>query len=463
MNGLMMDRQLLLSSLLWRTERLFGDKRIHTRLDDGGYHSYTYREYGQRVRRLANALWRLGVRHGDRVGTLGWNHHRHLETYFAVPATGAVLHTVNLRLFREQQRFTIDHVGDSVLFVDPDQIPVVEELVELGIPTVRAFVVMGDGPVPETSLAPVHSYEELLAAESDDYEYPEFDEHEAAAICFTSATTGDPKGVVYSHRAMVLQALCLGLTDDLGLREDQVWLEVAPMFHVNGWNIPHAALLQGATLVLPGVHPKPTDLVAAVEDLGVTGINAAVTVGTLLRDAVEESDRDHDLSTLRTMWLGGQAPSTAIMQWWGERGTTITQGWGMTENSPQICFSGVKSTLRATADEDDLRALRQKQGLPLPLVQIRVVGEDGSEQPWDGESVGDLWVRSPFTASAYFADERTAESMVDGWFRTGDIGAVDADGYVVLKDRAKDLIKSGGEWISSIDLENALMAHPDVR
>ena len=463
MESLMMDRQLLLSSLLWRTERIFHDKKIVTRLGDGGYHSYTYREYAQRVRKLCNALGKLGVRHGTRVGSLGWNHYRHLEAYFGVPGVGAVLHTVNLRLFPEQQRFTINKVEDEVLFFDPDQLPVVEKLVELGIPTVTTFVVFGDS-VPETRLQNVHAYEDLLAGESDEFEFPEFDEHEAAAICFTSATTGDPKGVVYSHRGMVLQAMCLAMHDKLGMSEDQVWLEVAPMFHCNGWNIPHTALLQGTTLVLPGVHPQPIDYVRMVSDLKVTGMNAAVTIGTLMRDAVQSSGEDWDLNSLETIWLGGQAPSAAIMKWWDEQyGTYVTQGWGMTENTPQICFSAIKSTLRDGASEDELIALRQKQGQPIPLVQITIIGPDGDELPWDGQSVGDFWVRSPFTASAYYDDERTAENMVDGWFRTGDVGAIDQDGYVVLKDRSKDLIKSGGEWISSIDLENALMAHPKVR
>ena len=463
MESLMMDRQLLLSSLLWRTERLFHDKKIITRIGDGQYHEYTYREYGTRVRKLANALGRLGIGHGDRVGTLGWNHYRHMETYFGVPGTGAVLHTVNLRLFPEQQRFTINKVSDKVLIFDPDQLALVEELVDLGIPTVETFVVFGD-TVPETRLSNVYSYEELIAGESDVYEFPEFDEHDAAAICFTSATTGDPKGVVYSHRGMVLQAMCLAMHDKLGMSEDQVWLEVAPMFHCNGWNIPHTALLQGSTLVLPGAHPQPLDYVRMVSDLKVTGMNAAVTIGTLMRDAVHSSGQDWDLSSLRTMWLGGQAPSKAIMNWWAEQyGTYVTQGWGMTENTPQICFSAIKSTLRESAGDDELLALRQKQGQPIPLVEIRILGPEGEELPWDGESVGDFWVRSPFTASAYYEDERTAENMVGGWFRTGDVGAIDGDGYVILKDRSKDLIKSGGEWISSIDLENALMAHPKVR
>ncbi|WP_246127999.1 long-chain fatty acid--CoA ligase [Amycolatopsis rhizosphaerae] len=459
----MMDQPLLLNTLLWRTERLFHDKKIVTRTGPGEYHSYTYADYAKRVRRLASALLDFGVKPGDRVGTIAWNHYRHFETYFGVPGIGAVLHTINMRLFPEQQQYLINHAQDSVLIIDEDQIPVVEQLVALGIPSVRAFIVMGDGPIPETTLSPVHRYDDLVAAGREDYEFPVFDENTAAAMCYTSATTGDPKGVVYSHRAMVLQAMCLAMHDKLNMSESQVWLEVAPMFHCNGWNIPHTALLQGATLVLPGIHPLDADYVRTIEDLRVTGMNGAVTIGTMMRDFVRASDRDWDLSSLRTMWLGGQAPSLAIMQWWEQTyGTYVVQGYGMTECTPQICFNSIKSTL-AERGEDEVYALRQKGGQPIPLMKIKVVGEDGGELPWDGTSVGDFWVQSPFTAREYFEDERTKESMVDGWFRTGDVGAIDPDGYVIIKDRSKDLIKSGGEWISSIDLENALMAHPKVR
>lgn len=459
----MMGKQLLLHSLLWRTERLFHDKKIITRLASGQYHTYTYRDFGKRVRRLANVLTKLGVRPGDRVGTLGWNHYRHFETYYGVPGIGAVLHTVNLRLFPEQQAYTINHSEDTVLFVDPDQIPAVEELVRVGIPTVRAFVVMGDGPLPETTLTPVHSYEDLMAEASEDYEFAEFDENSACAICYTSATTGDPKGVVYSHRALVLQAMCLAMHDKLNMSESQVWMDVAPMFHANAWNVPHAALLQGATLVLAGVHPTDRDYVETVEELGVTGMNGAVTIGTMMRDFVRASDREWDLSSLKTMWLGGQAPPRAVMQWWNENyGTNVFQGYGMTECSPQVCFYSLKSTL-ADGSEEDVWSLRQTGGLPIPLMEIKIVDEFGEEQPWDGQSVGVIHVRSPFTASAYLDDERTKESMVDGWLRTGDVGCINEDGYVILKDRSKDLIKSGGEWISSIDLENALMSHSKVK
>jgi fatty-acyl-CoA synthase len=463
MQGLMFDSQLLLHSLLWRTERLFADKEIVTRLGPGEYHRYTYRDFGKRVRRLGGALRTLGIGPGDRVGTLAWNNHRHFETYFGVPGIEAVLHTINLRLSPAQQKFTIDKAEDRILLVDVDQLDLVADLLAAGLPTVEQVVVFAD-EVPEHRIGlPVHSYEQLLAAADENTEFGEFDEKTASAMCFTSATTGDPKGVVYSHRAMVLQAMCLAMHDKLNMSESQVWLEVAPMFHCNGWNIPHTALLQGATLVLPGAHPTAADYVDIIEDCKVTGMNAAVTIGTMIRDAVRASDRPQDLSSLGTLWLGGQAPSKAVMQWFAEEyDTEVMQGYGMTENSPQICFFSLKSTL-ADGTEDEIYALRQKQGLPIPLLQIQVRDqESGAELPWDGESIGDFWVRSPFTASEYYKDDRTKDSMVDGWLKTGDVGCIDGEGYVVLKDRSKDLIKSGGEWISTIDLENALMLHPKV-
>jgi fatty-acyl-CoA synthase len=464
MQGLMFDSQLLLHSLLWRTERLFAEKEIVTRLGPGRYHRYPYREFGKRVRRLGDALQKLGIGPGDRVGTLAWNHYRHLETYFGVPGIQAVLHTINLRLSPAQQRFTIDKAEDRILLVDVDQLDLVAQLLHAGLPTVERVVVLADGPVPDHHIpVPVHSYEELLAEGDENLEFGEFDENTASAMCFTSATTGDPKGVVYSHRAMVLQAMCLAMHDKLNMSERQVWLEVAPMFHCNGWNIPHTALLQGATLVLPGAHPTPSDYADIIEDLGVTGMNAAVTIGTMLRDAVRAADRPRDLSTLSTLWLGGQAPSKAIMKWFREEyDCEVIQGYGMTENTPQICFFALKSTLE-NGTEDEIYALRQTQGLPIPLVQIKVIDQEtGAELPWDGESIGDFYVRSPFTASEYYRDDRTKDSMIDGWLKTGDVGCIDPEGYVLLKDRSKDLIKSGGEWISTIDLENALMLHPKV-
>jgi len=352
MQGLMFDSQLLLHSLLWRTERLFAKKEIVTRLGPGEYHRYTYQDFGKRSRRLGDALKKLGLSPGERVGSLAWNTYRHLETHFAVPGIQSVLHTINLRLSPRQQKFTIDKAEDRFLLVDVDQLELVAELLDMGLPSVERVIVYADGPVPEHRIElPVHSYEELLADADENVQFAEFDEKSAAAMCFTSATTGDPKGVIYSHRAMVLQAMCLAMHDKLNMSESQIWLEVAPMFHINGWNIPHTALLQGATLVLPGAHPSPADYVDIIEELGVTGMNAAVTIGTMIRDVVRASDRPRNLSTLDTLWLGGQAPSKAVMKWFNdEYSTEVMQGYGMTENSPQICFFALKSNLADRAD-----------------------------------------------------------------------------------------------------------------
>lgn len=464
MDGLMMDEPLLLTSLLWRAERLYHDKEIVTRLAGGEYHRYNYSEFGQRVRRLVNALQSVGVEAGDRVATLAWNNYRHLEAYYAVPGMGATLHTVNMRLFAEQQAYTLNHAGSSVLLVDPDQVSVVESLVKIGIPQVRAFIVMGDGPVPETSLSPVYSYEELMAAASPSYEFPMMSEHTAAAICYTSATTGDPKGVVYSHRALVLQSLILGMNGMLGVSEASVWMPISPMFHANAWCVPHTCIAQGATIVLTGEHPSDRDYLQIIEDIGVTGVNAAVTVGQMMRDCIERGEETFDLSSLKLMWLGAQAPPRGILEWWEtHNGTRAFTGYGMTESSPQVCFNSTKTTLAGDSPEAEWRR-RTSGGLPIPLMRIKIVDEEGAELPWDGESVGTVCLRSPYTARGYLGLEPAPDfASLDGWFRTGDVAVIDRDGYVTVKDRVKDLIKSGGEWISSIDLENALMTHPAIR
>ena len=462
MLGLMLDEPLLLTSLLWRTERLYHDKQIVTRLASGGYHSYTYREFGQRVRQLANVLTSLDVRHGARVGTLAWNHYRHLEAYYAVPGMGATLHTVNMRLFEDQQAYTINHAGTEVMLFDADQIGTMERLVEIGIPAVRAFVVMGDGPCPESTLRPLYAYEDLMGAASADFEFPTFDEHTAAAICYTSATTGDPKGVVYSHRALVLQSLILGMNGMLGVSEDAVWMPISPMFHANAWCVPHTCLAQGATIVLTGEHPLDRDYLQIIEDQGVTGANAAVTVGQMMRDCIETGRETFDLSSLKLLWLGAQAPPRGLLEWWDvNNATRAFTGYGMTESSPQVCFNSTKSTLRGTDLEEDWRR-RTSGGLPIPLMRIKIVDESDRELPWDGQSVGTVCLRSPYTASGYLgvAPDPAAPA---GWFRTGDVATIDPDGYVTVKDRISDHIKSGGEWISSIDLENALMTHPSIR
>lgn len=459
MQGLMMDRPLLLRQLLWRGENVFGDKEIVTRRE-GEYHRYTYREFGVRARQLAQALRGLGVGPGDRVGTLAWNTYRHYEAYFGVPCMGAVMHTVNLRLFPEQVAYVINHAQDKVLLVDVDQLPLVERLAA-DLRSVEAYVVLCDGEIPPTTLSPVYSYEELLAAEDGDLTWPEFDENTAAAMCYTSATTGDPKGVLYSHRSIVLHSLMLSVHGSIGVREDSTFLPISPMFHANSWGVPHAAAMQGTKLVLPGLHPEPRHYLEAIDREQVTHAVGAVTIGVMLRDLIDSEPDRYDLSSLEVLWLGGQAPPRGLMEWWQKRNVYVPQGWGMTEASPLATFTALKSKHR-TLSEDEVYDVRVKQGLPLPLVEIEVVDESGNALPWNGEDTGEYVMRAPTIAAQYHDDARSAQSFRDGWFLTGDVGVIDPDGYVQLRDRVKDLIKSGGEWISSVELENALMAHPKV-
>lgn len=457
--GTMMDRQLLLKAFLWRAEQVYGANEVVTAVGDAS-HRYTYERYAERVRRLAGALGALGIGAGDRVGTLGWNTYRHLEAYYAVPCMGAVLHTCNLRLFPDQIAYTIKHAGDRVLLVDADQLPLLEEL-RSKLDGVEAFVVMSDA-VPETDLRPVHAYEELLAAATPVATFPDLDERAAAATCYTSATTGDPKGVVYTQRSMVLHSMVAALHGSFGVREDMSLLGISPMFHANSWGLPHAAVMQGTKLVLPGAHPVASTYLRLIEEERVTHAYGAVTVGIQVREAIEAHPGAHDLSTLEVFLLGGQAPPRGLMEFYEGHGVHVPQAWGMTEASPLASWNYLRPAI-AAADRETRYAARTTQGIPLPLVELQVVDDDGRPLPWDGESVGEFVLRGPWIAGGYWADpERSAASVRDGWYHTGDVGVVRPDGYVRLVDRAKDLIKSGGEWISSVELENALMAHPKV-
>src|SRR6266540_832165 len=461
MRGLMMDYQLTVRHILERANSLFPRKEVVSRVGDGVTRA-TYGEVYRRVHRLAGALRELGVGPGDRVASFAWNHQRHLELYLAAPCMGAVLHTLNFRLFPDQIAYIVNHAGDQVILVDPLVISLLEPLADkLG--QVQHIVVMGDEPSGLDRVAgrPAHDYEALLAAAPPEYPFPDLDEETAAAMCYTSGTTGNPKGVLYSHRAIVLHSMGEALADVMALSERDVVLPVVPMFHANAWGIPFTATMVGATQVLPGPAPMPADIVRLIETERVTMAAGVPTIWVGVLSVLEQGS--HDLSSLKRITSGGSAVPRSLLEAYEQRyGVQIWHAWGMTEMTPLGSVSRLKSTLERLPEAERLR-YRAMQGLPSPLVDIKAIDEEGHDVPWDGKSLGELAVRGPWVAASYYQDPDSSERFTeDGWFRTGDVVTIDPEGYVQIADRTKDLVKSGGEWISSVDLENAIMSHPKV-
>jgi len=450
MTGLMMEYPLTLHHFLERAGKLFPNKEIVTRTARG-VDRYRYRDYYRRTHRLAHGLRQLGIRPGDRVGSLCWNTHQHLELYFAVPCSGAVLHTLNLRLSSDDLAYIITHAEDRVIFVDESLVPILDKI-RGRIPCVERVIVIGN----EAS-----AYEQLLTAAPDSpYPWPRLDENSAAGMCYTSGTTGNPKGVVYSHRAFYLHTLAFAMSDAFALAERDVVLQVVPMFHANGWGKPFAAIMVGAKIVLPGEHPQPRDLAELIQNERVTVMGGVPTIWIGLDSLLQEEK--FDLSSMRLAISAGSAiPRQLIERFEKQHGIEVRQLWGMTETTP----IGTISKLKCAFDdrpEDECFRTRAKQGLPVVGLDLRVVDEQDREVPWDASAMGEVQVRGPWVISAYYNDERSASAFTEGWFRTGDVATVDPEGYVQLVDRAKDVIKSGGEWISSVDLENAIMGHPKV-
>jgi fatty-acyl-CoA synthase len=457
MHGLMMDFPLTLSAIFRRAESLFGRREIVSRRADTSLHRYTYTDFTQRARRLARALEGLGIRPGDRVATLGWNHGAHLEAYFGIPLAGGVLHTLNLRLHPDELAYIVNHAGDRAVLVDESLLPLWEKVrPQVTVPIEIVF--NAASPLPKGAI----EYESLIASAEPAHDLPDPDERDAAAMCYTTGTTGHPKGVLYSHRSIVLHTLGLSLDHCMGIRENDVVLPVVPMFHANAWGMPFSAAMVGAKMVMPGPHLDPPNIVDLFHRERVTVTGGVPTIWMGVLQYLDANPGKFDLSSIRAMYVGGSAVPQALIEAFERRyGLRIFQAWGMTEMAPLGTVAHLPAALEGCADDAKYQ-YRARQGRPAVFVEIRARGDDGIV-PWDGQTMGELEVRGPWIAKSYYDRDDCADRFTDdGWFRTGDIVTIDADGTIQIQDRSKDLIKSGGEWISSVALECALMGHPAV-
>ncbi len=463
MNGQMMQQPLLISSLLRHAERHHGEQQVVSRRVEGDIHRYSYRDLAARARRLAKALAALGVGQGARVGTIAWNGYRHLELYYAVSGSGAVLHTLNPRLHADQLVWIADHAEDQVLCFDKGFLPLVEAVASR-LASVRHFVLMTDREhMPaQTAIPKLLCYEDLIDGQDDRFEWPEFDENQASSLCYTSGTTGHPKGVLYSHRSTVLHSYASALPDALKLSARDTILPVVPMFHVNAWGLPYSACMVGAKLVFPGPGLDGTSLYELFEAEGVTLSAGVPTVWQGLLAHVQSQELR--FSTMNRTIIGGSACPPAMMETFEDRyGVQVIHAWGMTELSPVGTVCTLKGEQLAWP-KSRRRAIQAKQGRSVFGIDMKIVDEQGEALPWDGQSAGELLVRGPWVVERYLKGEKSPLVMHggQGWFPTGDVATIDAQGFMNITDRSKDVIKSGGEWIGSIDLENIAMAHPAV-
>jgi len=462
MRGLMMNSPLLIHTMLDHAARYHGDTEIVSRTIEGPIHRYDYAETERRSKRLANALRRLGIKLGDRAGTLAWNGHRHYELYFGVSGIGAVCHTINPRLFHDQLDYIVNHAEDALIFFDLSFAPLVEKLAARW-PSVKHFVAMTDrAHMPSLAVKNLLCYEELIAAETPDLAWPDFDENTASSLCYTSGTTGNPKGSLYSHRSTVLHAFACCMANNTAFAMWDSVCPIVPMFHANAWAVPYSCTMAGAKLVFPGPHLDGPSLQSLFESETVTLTLGVPTVWLGLLKYLEQSGKRID--SVKRVLIGGSAAPAAMIKTFEERyGVDVVHGWGMTEMSPVGTLGTLKAKFRHRPKDEQL-ARKAMQGRPLYGVEMKLVDSEGKVQPHDGHARGELLVRGPWVVSGYYKDEAASKDAIDadGWLRTGDVATIDADGYLQLVDRRKDVIKSGGEWISSIDIENAAIGHPDV-
>ena len=461
MQGLIMSSQLTINSVMNHADKVHPDTQIVSVLQENSRHQYTYREAFGRARKLANVLAKLGLSKSDRVATLAWNDYRHFELYYAISCSGYVCHTINPRLYKEQIAYIIENAEDQVLFIDPMFVPLLEQFKQ-ALSAVKAIIVLTDEKhMPESDSFDLQCYEALLAAEKPEFAWPEVDENDASFLCYTSGTTGNPKGVLYTHRALVLHSCACLAPDYFNLSTRSVMLSVVPMFHVNAWGIPFSAVMAGAKLVLPG--PKMADgetLTRLINDEQVSVAAGVPTIWAALLNYLNESNST--VASLKNIAVGGAACPLSLMQAFEEKYNVYTNAcWGMTETSPLGTYNS--ELMREDLSEEEYQSLRLKAGRPPYGVELKIIDEEGKELPWDGKAFGNLLIRGPWVCSEYFGTDDKSSFSEDGWFDTGDVATIDEHGLMQITDRSKDMIKSGGEWISSIDIENIVAGHTKVQ